>query len=168
MISGKVDVVKVNFFMMMTLSCSLSVANAGNHDFKLAQALPAYRQECASCHVAYPRALLPVDSWQRIMAGLTRHYGTDASLDADQVQTIGQWLKGQAGTFTKVRDVPPEDRISRSDWFVREHRGVAPEVWQLASVKSPAQCGACHTQADQGRFNERELRTPTGMNGGFR
>ena len=43
---------------------------------------PAYRQECASCHTAYPPGMLPAASWQRIMTGLDKHYGTDAALDA--------------------------------------------------------------------------------------
>jgi hypothetical protein len=30
-------------------------------------------------------------------------------------------------------------------------------------VKSPANCGACHTQADRGSFREHELRAPAGL-----
>ena len=44
--------------------------------------LPAYVQECGSCHVPYPPGLLPNESWQRLMANLPQHFGTDASLDA--------------------------------------------------------------------------------------
>lgn len=154
--------------MTVTLLCSLSSVLAGSHNFKPVRALPLYAQECAACHVAYPPSLLSDDSWQRILTGLSQHYGVDASLDAAQINTIGLWLKSEAGTYKKIQFSPPEDRISRSDWFVREHRRVAPEVWQLTSVKSPAQCTACHSKADQGRFDERDLRTPTGMKGGFR
>lgn len=160
--------VRFNWFITMTFLCSLSVANAGSSDFKPVQSLPLYAQECAACHVAYPPALLSADSWQRIMARISQHYGVDASLDTVQIETIGRWLKSESGTYKKVQISPPEDRISRSDWFVRKHRRVAPEVWRLASVKSPAQCTACHTQADQGLFNERELSSPAGMKGGFR
>ena len=39
---------------------------------------PAYTQECGSCHLAYPPGLLPALSWQRLMGGLDRHFGTDA------------------------------------------------------------------------------------------
>ena len=42
----------------------------------------AYTLECASCHTAYPPGMLPARSWERLMAGLDRHYGSDASLDA--------------------------------------------------------------------------------------
>lgn len=29
--------------------------------------LPKYRQECATCHVAYPPGALPAESWRRIL-----------------------------------------------------------------------------------------------------
>lgn len=162
------DSVQLKFFTTVTLLCSLSAVHAGSHDFKPIQALPQYAQECAGCHVAYPPALLSADSWQRIVTGLSQHYGVDASLDAAQIDTIGRWLASEAGAYKKVQTSPPEDRISRSDWFVRKHRRVDPEIWRLASVKSPAQCTACHIQADQGRFDEHDLRTPAGMKKGFR
>ena len=43
--------------------------------------LPTYRQECSACHLAYPPGMLPAASWQRLLSGLPRHFGTDASLD---------------------------------------------------------------------------------------
>ena len=41
-----------------------------------------YTQECGSCHLAFPPNLLPKASWQSVMHGLDKHYGSDASLDA--------------------------------------------------------------------------------------
>lgn len=125
--------------------------------------LPAYASECAACHVAYPPGMLPAASWRRVMKGLDAHYGTDASLDAATVQQIGDWLQVHAGTSKRVREEPPEDRITRSAWFVRKHREIAPAVWTLTSVRSAAQCAACHAGADQGRFGDGELRIPAGV-----
>lgn len=122
--------------------------------------LPTYKQECAACHTPYPPGMLPAASWQRVMRGLEHHYGTDASLEPAQVQQIAAWLKANAGTYKRVREEPPEDRITRSAWFVREHREVEAAVWKRSSIKSAAQCSACHTQADVGRFDERQLRIP--------
>lgn len=153
--------------ILLVLFCASSV-HADSKSIQPTQVLPLYRQECAACHLAYPPGLLPAQAWQRIMGSLSDHYGTDASLEPAQVQQIAQWLQGQAGTYKKVRSSPPQDRITRSDWFVREHRKVSDEVWRLASVQSPAHCAACHTQAEQGRFSERELQKPQGMKGGFR
>ena len=59
----------------------------------------AYTQECGACHLAYPPSLLPARSWQRLMTGLDRHYGSDASLDTAQQQQIGTWLQAYAGSY---------------------------------------------------------------------
>ena len=58
---------------------------------------------------------------------------------------------------------PPNDRITESAWFVREHRGIDPAVWKLPSVKSAAQCAACHTGADRGDFDDDRIRIPAGV-----
>ncbi len=127
------------------------------------QVLPAYEQECASCHLAYPAGLLPASSWARIMSGLDQHFGTDAALDAATARQIGAWLQAHAGTYKRVSQAPPQDRITRSAWFERKHRKIAPEVWQHASVKTAANCASCHTGAAQGDFDDDSLRIPPGL-----
>jgi mono/diheme cytochrome c family protein len=123
----------------------------------------AYTQECAACHTAYPPSLLPARSWQRIMSGLDKHYGTDASLDAATVQALSGWLNTNAGTYKRVTQEPLQDRITLSAWFVRKHDDIRPSVWRLASVKSAANCAACHTGADLGDFDDNNLRQPAGL-----
>jgi hypothetical protein len=142
------------------LGAAMGPAWAGDHRATAVPALPQYRQECGACHVAYPPGLLPAASWQRLMNGLGRHFGTDASLDAAATKEIAAWLAANAGTSRRARDEPPQDRITRSAWFVHEHDEVAPAVWQRPAVKRPANCAACHTQADQGDFNEHRIRIP--------
>ena len=122
--------------------------------------LPQYQQECAACHLAYPPGLLPAASWQRLMANLPRHFGTDASLDAATAQQLSAWLSANAASGKRVRAAPPEDRITRSAWFVREHDEVPAATWKLPAVKSAAHCAACHTRAEQGDFDERNIRLP--------
>lgn len=124
---------------------------------------PAYTQECASCHVPYPPGMLPARSWQRVMSGLDQHYGTDASLDARTAQEISAWLQTHASTYKRVTESPPQDRITRSAWFERKHREIEPSVWKLPSVKSAANCAACHVDAEQGRFDDDNLRQPAGL-----
>jgi hypothetical protein len=125
--------------------------------------LPAYQQECASCHLAYPPGLLPAVSWRRLMANLPRHFGTDASVDAATRQQLSHWLEANAGSYKKVaRDPtpPPQDRITQSAWFVHEHDELPAAVWARPAIKSAANCAACHTRADQGEFRERDIRIP--------
>jgi Dihaem cytochrome c len=131
-----------------------------------AQPLAAYAAECGACHMAYQPGLLPAASWQRVMGQLERHYGTDASLEPALVQQIGVWLGVHAGTYKRVSPVPPpQDRLTRSDWFVRKHRRIAPAVWTHPSVKSAAHCLACHTQADKGDYDDDRVRLPPGLSG---
>jgi mono/diheme cytochrome c family protein len=125
--------------------------------------LPLYKQECAACHMAYPPGLLPARSWTRIMSGLDKHYGSDASLEPETVAQISRWLQTEAGTYKRVAQAPPEDRITRSAWFVSKHRKLDPQVWKHASVKSAANCAACHTSADKGDFDDDAVTLPSGL-----
>jgi len=121
---------------------------------------PKYQQECAACHLAYPPGMLPAASLQRLMTQLPQHFGSDASLDPATLKELSSWLGANAGTYKRVREEPPQDRITRSAWFVRKHDEVAAATWKLPAVKSAANCAACHTRADQGDFNERYVRIP--------
>jgi hypothetical protein len=133
---------------------------AGDHGLRAAPLLPAYQEECGTCHAPYPPGLLPAPSWQRVMGTLSRHYGTDASLDAATATQLSSWLAANAGASRRAREAPPQDRVTRSAWFGREHDEVPAATWRSAAVKSPANCGACHTQANQGDFDEHRIRIP--------
>ncbi|MBI1889478.1 MAG: diheme cytochrome c [Burkholderiales bacterium] len=135
-------------------------AFADDHRAARVPFLPKYQQECAACHLAYPPGMMPSASWQRIMNNLPRHFGTDASLDAATVKELSTWLNVNAGTYKRVAEAPPEDRITRSAWFIRKHDEVPAATWKLAAVKSASNCAACHTRANQGDFNERFIRLP--------
>lgn len=144
--------------------CAESALADGHRGHRMpANAPPAYAQECASCHVAYPPGMLPAQSWARIMKGLDHHYGTDASLDPAAVHQLSVWLQANAGDCRRATGTPPQDRITRSTWFERKHRRIDPAVWKLSSVKSAANCAACHRAADRGVYNERNLRVPAGL-----
>jgi hypothetical protein len=135
---------------------------AGDHErAAAAPMLPKYRQECGSCHVPYPAGMLPAASWRRVMDNLPRHYGTDASLDSATAAELSRWLAEHAGTYRRAaQEPPPQDRITRSAWFLRKHDEVPAATWKLPAVKSAANCTACHSQADQGDFNEHRVRIP--------
>jgi len=120
-----------------------------------------WKSECGSCHVAYPPGLLPAASWRAVMAGLDRHFGTDATVDATTAATIETFLVTHAG-----RDRSPSPtagpilRITETRWFRHEHDEVAPATFRSPEVNGAANCGACHLNVDSGRFSEREIRVP--------
>lgn len=156
----------VPMLMAGLAAVSLTHADSGR---QLPRDMPvAYVQECGSCHTAYQPGMLPAPSWKRIMSGLDQHYGTDASLDATTVQQLNRWLVAHAGTYKRVAEEPAQDRITRSAWFERKHRKIEPAVWKHVSVKSAANCAACHTGADQGDYDDDNLRFPAGLDARYR
>jgi hypothetical protein len=135
---------------------------AGEHARTFASVPPGYQQECASCHIAYPPQLLPPASWQRLIAGLSHHFGTDASVDPATAADLDAWLTAHAGKRKHADTAPPEDRITRSAWFVRKHRGVPAETWTRTAVGRPSNCAACHRDAARGQFDETSISIPNG------
>ena len=122
--------------------------------------LPAYRQECGACHLAYAPALLPAPAWQQLMDTLPKHFGTDASLDDATRRTLSTWLAARAAQRGRSDAVPAQNRITRAAWFVREHREVPASTWTSPAVKSASRCDACHLHAEQGNFDEHDIRIP--------
>ena len=120
---------------------------------------PTYQTECGSCHIAYPPRLLPRESWHALMANLSAHFGTDASLDAATTTAVLQYLDANARR-SRPGAAPVPLRITEQRWFRHEHDEVPTSRWTSAAVKSPANCGACHPQAESGTFSERTLRLP--------
>ena len=124
----------------------------------------AFEEECTSCHMAFPPQMLHADSWRAMMNDLSKHFGTDASLDEKRRVAIADFLVANSGgrkTGT-TRDAAgkPLLRITETDRFDKKHREIAAATWQRASIKSPANCTACHAQAAAGDYNERSIRIP--------
>ena len=107
-----------------------------------AQTNAKFQQECSTCHIAYSPGLLPAESWRKVMAGLDKHFGSDASLDAQDNKEITAFLVNNASNRWSAPTAPL--RISEAAWFKREHDGreINPEVWKNPKVKSPANCVA--------------------------
>jgi len=125
---------------------------------------PLYLEECGACHLAYPPQLLDAHSWLHVMNGLPKHFGTDASLDDKRRTAIADFLGANAGSrktgVTADAKGQPLLRISDTAYFQRKHREVAAAVWTRASIKSPANCAACHVKAAAGDYSERSITIP--------
>ena len=125
-----------------------------------AAANKTYQAECGSCHIAYPPALLPAPAWRRMMAGLTRHFGTDAGVDARASAEIGAFLESNAAGGRKRGSDSGVLRITETPWFTRKHREVPAPAWKNPRVLSAANCSACHAGAESGDFDEHAVRIP--------
>ena len=117
-----------------------------------------WKQECGSCHMAFAPGLLPAESWRKMMGELDKHFGTDASLTAKERQEVTAFLMNNASNRWRAPTAPL--RITETAWFQRKHDELAAPVWKRASIKSPANCVACHGGAEQGDFEEDRVRIP--------
>jgi hypothetical protein len=98
--------------------------------------------------MAFQPALLPAESWRRIMAGLADHFGEDASLEADVAADIEAYLVANAG-----RGDGSKLRITEQRWFLHEH-DFPDRVWQKPEIRSKANCEACHRDAARGLYED--------------
>ena len=60
---------------------------------------PAFEEECASCHMAFPPQMLHADSWRAMMGDLSHHFGSDASLDEKRRIAIPDFLVANANVL---------------------------------------------------------------------
>ena len=132
----------------------------GGKVVRFAQSNPKYLEECGSCHIAYPAGMLPTESWRKIMAGLENHFGTDATISLELNDEIMAYLAENSSDFWGVEMAPL--RITETDWFQRDHNFyvIPVDTWKIPEVKSPANCPACHLQAEHGDFSEDNIRMP--------
>lgn len=130
-----------------------------------------YLNECGACHTAYAPGLLPARSWKKMLAELEHHFGEDASLDEAPRAALEKLIlplaadtPGATMLMRRIasgiagRDAP--QRISGSPYFKFMHDEVPSGFWKRPKIGSPANCGACHTRASEGRYYEREVSIP--------
>lgn len=159
--------------MKRTILClGLAAASASALADRLpipADAPPAFKAECGSCHLPFPPALLAADDWRRVMGGLDKHYGDNASLDEKSRRQIEEFLARHAGSDRRVTrpDIKPGElpRLTLTHWFRKKHDEVPAAAWKDKAVGGAANCAACHTKAEQGSFREREIRMPGNIGG---
>jgi mono/diheme cytochrome c family protein len=132
---------------------------------------PVYKEECASCHMAYPAWLLPARSWQKIMMNLDNHYGDNASLDPDTLQTIAAYLQDNSAensharrAMKMLRSIPQDTvpmRISELPYIQHKHDEIPGRyIKSSPEVNSLSNCIACHQGSEQGTFDDDHVRIP--------
>lgn len=132
---------------------------------------PLYKEECGSCHMAYPPGLLPATSWEKIMTHLDNHFDDNAELDAYTYKSISTFLTNNSADKSSYRrskkiinslvnsDQPI--RITETPYFKHEHDEIPRKmVNDNKQVNSFSNCNACHANAEQGLFDEHSIHIP--------
>ena len=130
-----------------------------------------YKNECSSCHMAYPPGLLPASSWKKIMSGLESHFGDNAEVDDEDFKLIAKFLDSNSADKSSyrrsrkiMRSVNENNaplRISELPYIKREHDEIPDKMIKYnPKVNSLSNCSACHSQAEKGLFDEHNIRIP--------
>lgn len=132
---------------------------------------PIYKEECSSCHMAYPPGLLPSRSWEKIMAGLEHHFEDNAELEPETFKAVSKYLISNSADDSAYRrsrkimrslsdkDIPI--RISETPYIINKHDEIPEKLIKYnKKVNSISNCSACHTKAEQGLFSEHGVKIP--------
>ena len=105
-----------------------------------------YQAECSACHMAYPPGLLPARSWQKLMGGLSNHFGDDASLAEQTRQALTEYLVLNAADKSDYRRA------------AAHHRGALHQTQARRDPRPLHQRQRAGTQFEQLRRLSRERR----------
>lgn len=125
--------------IMLVLGMNLAHADIGKPSVS---AQNKWKTECGGCHVPFPPQLLAADNWKRLMGGLDKHFGANATLDNKDNKDILGFLMLNAGSGERYSATSL--RISDTPWFKHEHHVISVKEWTLTDVNSRSNCPACH------------------------
>ncbi|TXT28614.1 MAG: hypothetical protein FD131_3001 [Rhodocyclaceae bacterium] len=117
----------------------------------------SFTSECSSCHIAYQPALLQANDWRKLMAGLSDHFGSDATVDRKTEQEITAFLERNSGNASRLGNAGNPPRITQTARFIRKHDEIPAKYWRDPRVKSKANCEACHPGAAKGSYSEHDI-----------
>lgn len=112
---------------------------------KLGQEL--YLENCATCHIALPPAVLPAETWRQLLQD-PQHYGTELTLLVDPPRLlVWNYLRAFSRLQSKEEEVPY--RVAQSRFFKALH----PRV-KLPAPATASSCVTCHPGAAEYNFRE--------------
>ncbi len=111
--------------------------------YQLGQQL--YLENCATCHIAVPPAVLPTQTWQRVLQD-SQHYGVQIKPLIDPPRLlVWNYLRAFSRPLNKDEEIPFRTEDSR--YFKALH----PKVKLPRSVNASS-CVSCHPSASEYNF----------------
>jgi mono/diheme cytochrome c family protein len=128
-----------------------------------------YKDTCGQCHFAYQPELLPSASWLKILSQLNDHFGEEIEADPDIIKNISDYLKNNgAETSSSKRSIKIMKclgsqvpiRITDIPYLRKKHNELDPAIFKRKSIESLANCIACHTTAEDGIYDDDDVKIP--------
>jgi hypothetical protein len=128
-----------------------------------------YKETCGECHFAYQPELLPSESWLKILNQLDNHFGEGIETDPDTIKNISDYLttngaeNSSAERSVKIMrclggQVPI--RITDIPYIRKKHHELDPAIFKRKSIGSLSNCIACHTTAENGIYDDDDVKIP--------
>jgi hypothetical protein len=131
----------------------------------------AWNAECGSCHLAFHPTLLPLRSWNALLAAQDRHFGESLDLEEATLRELAAFAQaypaesGLSEPAYKINRSVRADavplRITETPYWIEKHAEIPAGAWRGAKVRSRANCTACHLDAESGTFEDAAMRMPT-------
>lgn len=159
-------------FMIYLLSSPSNILIADNNraiDYKVEHKL--FYDECISCHTLYPPHLLPKKSWVKMMDNLQNHFGDDASLEQEDIDSIKEYLvknssenstKESSFKILKSMDGNATLAITETPYWKKRHKEIEKSVYKRKNIGNISNCKACHKNIEQGLLNDKDIKIPQG------
>ncbi|MCF4966627.1 cytochrome C [Nostoc sp. CMAA1605] len=113
--------------------------------YQLGQEL--YLENCSSCHIALPPAVLPTQTWKNILEE-SQHYGVNIKPLLDPSRNL-VWRYLSTFSRSHLKDEATPYRVSNSRYFKALHPQVKlPQPLQISS------CVSCHPSAKEYNFRK--------------
>lgn len=130
----------------------------------------SWRDECGSCHLPFHPNLLPARSWKKLMTDQATHFGTDLALDPQTSAALLAFMIANAAdhspteaAFKINRSIAATStpvRITETPYWVAKHHAISVADWSLPAVKARTNCLGCHTDAQEGTFEDAAMHIP--------
>ena len=130
---------------------------------------PAYKKTCGECHFAYQPNLLPSASWLKILDQVDDHFGEGLDIDSETLKNISDYLvtngaeKSSAKRSAKIMrslGIQVPMRVTDIPYIREKHHELNPEIFNRKSIGSLANCTVCHTTAEQGIYDDDDVKIP--------
>ena len=128
-----------------------------------------YKDTCGQCHFAYQPELLPAASWLKILSQLNDHFGEEIETDPVTIKNISDYLTTNgAENFSAERSVKimrclggqVPIRITDIPYIRKKHHELDPAIFKRKSIGSLSNCIACHTTAEDGIYDDDDVKIP--------
>lgn len=132
----------------------------------------AFDIKCGKCHKHYPPFMLPQASWEKLMDGLSNHFGEEIlehNISKPDQKSIRAYLVSNSAessthklafkTLESLGEMRPIS-ITKSPYWREAHRHIDDSFFKHPEVKDKSNCFVCHQNFEYGIFDNALIRLP--------